>query len=993
METQGEERVIGFIQDITSEKMKELALNKLKNSLLDAQRVSSIGSWSYDMVQDEFLVTEEVYHLFHGTKEKDIKSLEEIHQYIHPEDQDTVKKAMEEHFQGRSKTVTFRVLPLTGEMRYVRGHAEPVLNEQGKVTGIIGTLQDITESTKLEKELKKNLDLIEKTQSLAHIGSWEMDLKTREVHFSKEAYAIFGLNEDCVKNTFEEYRSYVHLEDRHLVENIIGHPMKGPIELELRIQREDGKLVHIYELVEFRFNQEGSPTHVYGMIQDISEKVALRDTVSAAEKKIHTINRRYDALIEESVDVFEILDEDGIVQYISETSERITGFSPEVKLGKSIFTFYEETEAIKLREMMREVSKEDFLKATRDIRLTSKDGGSLYVEFTMRNYLRDSAVQGIVVNFRDITKRVLYEQRILYLSDHDVLTGLPNKQRLEEEIRALLESKDLKNSFALMMLDIEDEKYIRDTLGYAVLEKYVQKIAGMLQSYCKDKVYLCRYSESRFVILVKSADDEAVYNKTVTEIQDLFSQGLLVDNYELDVDFFFGISLYRRDLPLDLSLLKQAETALYMAKTEGKGKVKYYSSDVDIQSYKQYVLRTDLKKSIINEELILNFQPIVSMREDKVLGAEALVRWVHKEWGVVSPAEFITMAEETGFIIPLGNWVLQEVCRFYRDWRMEGGKSFKISVNFSSIQLLESGFVENLLETVRSYGLEPDFLILEITENVLITEMEKIAEDLKRLRSHGILIALDDFGTGYSSLSYLASLHIDILKIDGQFTRRIHVDEASTIIIRHIIKMAQDLKLKLVAERVETFQQYSFLKELKCYTAQGYFYSPPVALPEFRRILEKEILKPVLKIGRDLLEDRRKFFRLEFHDLLETTLSIQKIAGRSVQVGNTKVLVKNIGPGGLCFISSIRFPVDQDVLFRFTAELSKEQLVAEGQVVWSSERDDDLFEYGVEFLCDENERSALVRLLGRIQILMKNDLLFSDGSFTSVSPNLYFKNT
>lgn len=329
------------------------------------------------------------------------------------------------------------------------------------------------------------------------------------------------------------------------------------------------------------------------------------------------------------------------------------------------------------------------------------------------------------------------------------------------------------------------------------------------------------------------------------------------------------------------------------------------------------------------------------------------------------------MAEETGYIINIGNWVLKEVCRNYKEWIEKGLPNIKIAVNLSRMQLLEADLVENIKKILEDFELDPSFLIIEIIENVLIGKPEKIISTIHQLKELGIQIALDGFGTGYSSLTYLPSLNIDLLKLDGSFIQNINKNNASTTITKHIINMTQELKIKLSVERIETWEQLEFLRNLRCYAGQGHLYSKAVPKIEFENILAKRKCKPVIANDTQFVGDRRQYFRVKFIQPLEADLTILEIKGKKVNVGNTKVLVKNIGPGGLCFVSDINLPVDKDIILQFTTKLMEEEIRVYGYSVWSNEIDTNLYEYGIKFSLDENKLSDLVRLLNKVQIAMK----------------------
>jgi len=983
-------KVVGYIQDVTVEKNREAYLNAISDNLAEAQRVSSVGSWKYDVVNEKHFASDEMFNIY-GIRRDEFghDSLDSL-KWVNPDDYFKLEVAKKERLEGKSNTVEYRVPQKDGTMKYVVEKAEPVFNESGTIIAIIGTLQDITENKLLEQKLKRSYELLSQAEALAHIGSWECNFATNITTWSEEACRILGVPREGAQNTLDDFKSYVHPEDLHIIDHILKNPTVQPFELEFRIIRADGAIRYIYELVEYVFDKGGNPTQIYGVIQDITERKELQKELESKEKRINNIHRRFNALIKESVDVFEILDKEGKSLYISDAAERITGFKPEERLGKSIFSFYEEDEAAKLEEMLKNVLNNPHKKEIRDIQCITKKGKKVYFEFYMQNFIDDPAIEGIVVNFRDVTNRVRNENRILHISNHDILTGLPNKMHFEKKLQDVLDNANECREIAIFMLDVENTKSIKDSLGYKVVEDFIIQIALKLKLYCGIPIYLCRYSENRFIILMEGEQSLKIYKKKVLGIYELFANPITVRKYELDVEINIGVIIHKKGKNTSDTLIRQAETALFLAKSEGKNKYKFYSSELDIQSYKHFVLRNDLKKSINRNQLRVFFQPLVGLNNDEILCAETLLRWEHPEWGIISPLEFIKMAEETGFIIKVGEWIIKEVCRYYKEWIDKGLSPIKIAINYSSIQLLEAGFVENTVNTIKGFGLDPSFLIMEITENVFIEETDKVIEDIKRLQSYGIQIALDDFGTGYSSLAYLASFNINILKIDGSFIKKINVNETSTTITRYIIKIAQELKIKVVAEHIENWDQLNFLKGEKCYTGQGYIYSAPIPALEFEKLLSMKFLKPTRPKDMPFKEERRKFFRLQFNQLLEALVTVLEINGRKVNVGNTKVLIKNIGPGGLCFISNIRLPIDKGIILRFITELLGEEIRVYGSTVWTKEIGGSLFEYGVEFSNDENKTTELIRVLSRVQIIMRKNIMFAEGSFISCTHNLYF---
>ena len=594
---------------------------------------------------------------------------------------------------------------------------------------------------------------------------------------------------------------------------------------------------------------------------------------------------------------------------------------------------------------------------------------------------------------RDMSKRKKMEKETEYIANHDELTKLPNRDYFKKRIRLQCEeAKEKENSFALMISDMDGFKYINDALGYQLGDKLIIEIAQRLKTFVGDTKFICRYSGDRFAILVPGLSTREEYESVSKDIVALFLTPFKIDINELNVTMSMGVSIYPEDGSDPDSLKRHANSALLRAKDEGKNRYQFYSSDMNIQNYKQFILRNDLRKAIEEDQFKVYYQPQVNLKTSEILATEALIRWEHPTWGLVPPLEFISLAEETGFIIDIGKWLLRKVCQTYRKWFNEGLEAIKISVNYSGIQFLEKNFMTNIKDVINEFKLDPHFLIIEITESVLMENTEQVISNIQSLRSLGIQVALDDFGTGYSSLQYLNLFNIDILKIDSSFIKNVLSDKTSDIITRSVINLAQELGIKLVAEGIETWEQLSYLRELNCHTGQGFLYSKPVPLQEFEKILAKKTHKPIRFNDSRIIqrEESRKFFRIKFTDLLEGDMTILGIDDRKVKLGYTKVLINNMGPGGVCFISNIRLPVKMSIILQFKTELLGEEISVYGCPVWAEEVQGNLYEYGIKFTFEENERSALIRVLNQFQVKNKNNFGFTDGRFISDSPIRYF---
>ncbi len=815
------------------------------------------------------------------------------------------------------------------------------------------------------------------------MGSWTQDFVTGKFQLSDGIYDIFETNQ-IVSNDLFCFLPFVHTEDKEHVNNALCGVVKGEdYNIDYRIVTAKGNLRYVNERTFTIFDRYKKPVRVIGIIEQIPAR--NKDTFGADRVK-----RKYERLIRESCDMFALVNDKGQIKYVSESLSEVMGYDSSELLGKSIFDLFNTENSIEIKYLIEEVSEGPGKKAEGTFYYTSKNGDNIYLELVIRN-MNQKTRNGLVVSFRDITKRVEMEKMVHHISTHDELTGLPNRIHLKETLNKLCkEAKKENKKFATMMLRVDRFNRMLDAIGHYVGDKLLVEVSHRLKYVFGEQHYICHYSEDRYAIIVTDMESIGDYEAMAKKAINVFSNSFAVDKYDIEVSINLGICLFDENNSDAESIIKHAEIALFWAKNEGKNKYKFYSSDIDVQTYKQFELYSDMLKAIDNDQFRVYYQPIMDLKTNRVIAAEALIRWEHPSWGMVSPMEFIPIAEETGYIMNIGRWVFKKVCEDIRKWISYGLRPVKVGVNISSVQFFESRFVENIIETIEEHSLDPGLIIIEITESILLVNTEKVINDLKRLRDAGIQIALDDFGTGYSSLAYLSSFNIDILKMDSSFIKNLSADYASTTITRHIINMAHELSLKVVAEGIETMPQLVFLKDLKCKTGQGYIYSKPLPEDMFRKILKKRLVRPEAKEPMVVSDkNKRKYFRVEFKNLLIADMTILELKGKELHVGNTKVLVKNISAGGLCFVTNLKIPVSRDLIMNFTAYLAGKILNIRGYAVWMKEHDKNLYEYGVEFVIDERDRELLMKDLWYIQMQIKTNEVFTDGDF-AVSAREYF---
>ncbi|MCU9612546.1 EAL domain-containing protein [Caldibacillus lycopersici] len=426
------------------------------------------------------------------------------------------------------------------------------------------------------------------------------------------------------------------------------------------------------------------------------------------------------------------------------------------------------------------------------------------------------------------------EQIISHMANHDYLTNLPNRRFFYKKIgEYILQSKKQNQSFGLLYLDMDRFKYINDSLGHLMGDEVLKEIANKLKKIIDKKDVVFRFGGDEFIIILPETDREGALEVS-EKILETFKKPLLIENYELFITTCIGVSIFPYDGEDATWLLKNADIALYRAKKKGKNKYTVYHSGMNMQSYRSFMLQNDLRKAIERQELEILFQPRVDTKTGKIVSAESLLRWNHPKWGMLFPNEFIPLAEETGIIVEIGEWVIRQVCEQLRNWMNIGKPLIGISINFSVQQFFQKNLIQNIKQILIETKVPPELIEVEVTESTFLKNEENSLLVLRELRSIGFQISLDDFGTGYSSLSYLRHFPFTALKIDKSFIQEMNVDPS---LVSTIIKLGNSLKLSVVAEGVETAEQFKLLKNYNCDEVQGYLFSPPINLNELEALI------------------------------------------------------------------------------------------------------------------------------------------------------------
>jgi diguanylate cyclase (GGDEF)-like protein len=430
----------------------------------------------------------------------------------------------------------------------------------------------------------------------------------------------------------------------------------------------------------------------------------------------------------------------------------------------------------------------------------------------------------------DVTKTRLAEEKVAHLASYDALTGLPNRRSFIVEVdRALERSLRSGVPFAVFFIDLDRFKNINDSLGHAAGDTLLKVIATRLTQLLRKTDMVARLGGDEFVVLLENCIDAAMLANIATRALSAINETLCIENCCFQVRGSIGISMYPEDCQDAATMLKHADAAMYLAKSKGKNNFQFYTTELAERAEQQFSLESDLRQAVEREEFQLLYQPKINIASGKMVAVEALIRWRHPTRGLISPGEFIALAEECGLIGPIGQWVIKAACRQVHDWRCEGLQSPRCAVNLSVRQFNVDGLVEEVVQALASNQLQADALELEITESLLMANPERALDILLQLHRLGVHIAIDDFGTGYSSLAYLKRFPAQTLKIDRSFVQDLPDDQDDATITKALIAMAHSLGMEVVAEGVETSAQLDFLREAGCDEVQGYYLGRPMA--------------------------------------------------------------------------------------------------------------------------------------------------------------------
>ena len=806
-------------------------LRESEAHLAEAQRIATLGSWSYDAQAKTQSWSHECFRLLGLEPSEGPRPVAELIERIHEDDRERVRGLIRDAFEvGANGDIEFRVMHAGGTALWVHAILETFTGAGGEAILLRGTLRDITREKAAEAE--RDFAIARLNTALDGSNLILVDVDPAGVVFLSDRWnELLGGERRETYTTFEGLMSLTHPDERdgilaEYVDVLTGR--RSDYNLEHRVRANDGtwKWIRSRGRVVQR-DAHGRAVRLAGINEDLTGR-------KEAEERVNRSDSRFRSLLALSSDWYWEQDANLKFTEVAGTDNARDRLDVARVLGETSFDQgHGLSEADLARYKSLVAARQPFKDITQTVR--DVDGEWRFISFSGEPVFDGAGgfagYRGIA---RDVTHTRRAEERIRRLAHFDELTGLPNRTMFMHTLqRAFSLAQRRGKQFALFFIDLDRFKNINDSLGHEAGDRLLQDVARRLRNNLRESDTVARLGGDEFVVLVEDCADPRELNAIAQNILNAVGRPYTLSGREYHVTGSIGISTYPADGLDPASLLKNADIAMYLAKDRGKNNFQFYSAQQNAHSFERLALESALRHALERREFVLHYQPKIDMRTNRIIGVEALLRWNHPDLGVVAPNQFIPLAEETGLIVPIGRWVLRTACAQSAAWRSDGLPGVRIAVNLSARQFSDDALIADIGDALAEAALAPEGLELEITESMVMQNPERAVSTLSRLRELGISVSIDDFGTGYSSLGYLKRFPIDNVKIDRSFIKDLPHDSDDAAITRAVIAMAQSLRIRVVAEGVETREQLEFLREHECDECQGYFVSRPLPPSEF----------------------------------------------------------------------------------------------------------------------------------------------------------------
>jgi diguanylate cyclase (GGDEF)-like protein/PAS domain S-box-containing protein len=572
-------------------------------------------------------------------------------------------------------------------------------------------------------------------------------------------------------------------------------------------------------------------------IRDISERKHAQRELEQREKRFRTI-------VEKSWSGVVLLDGDVRFSFAGSSTQHLLGYEDHELLGRSLFEFVHPRDVEQARASFAEILANPAQESRGELRFRHKTGRWVWLEGFSQNLLHEPSVEAIVHNYRDVSQRKETEKQLEYRAYYDSLTGLPNRLLFRDRlVHSLAHAQRNRVGVAVMYLDIDHFKLVNDALGHSFGDRLLGEVAKRLQTALRASDTISRIGGDEFSVLLPEVSSTEAVAGVARKILDSLARPFRLDGHDLFVTASVGISCFPSDGDDAETLLKCADAAMYRSKELGRNQAQLFTASMNERYVRRLALEQHLHHALEREQLELFYQPVYDRARRRFVSVEALLRWRDPVRGLVPPSEFIGLAEETGLIIPIGGWALRAACAQLRQWH-DMGLTLRMAVNISAVQLQQRDLIDLVRAALTENNISPEMLQLEITESAAMQNFELTLATLRELRAMGVGVAVDDFGTGQSSLIYLKHFPIDTVKIDKEFLKDVTFDDTAAAIVSYVINLAHTLQLQVVAEGVETEEQYTFLRHFACDMMQGYLFSRPLPASEIVPFLQQAVIRP-----------------------------------------------------------------------------------------------------------------------------------------------------
>ncbi|MBI1890731.1 MAG: EAL domain-containing protein [Burkholderiales bacterium] len=855
-------------------------VRELNSRIEEAQRIAGLGDWAFDRLTRKSSWSRECCRIFGLTSSDPMPTYRELMRRVHQDDRLYVKDRVEAAMHDARKfEIEFRYLLPNGHTRWLRAIGQPIKDPKGSVCRLVGTVMDVNSRKLIElrqsmehtiarllAECDAPLEIVpEIIQTICETFSWvcgalwTLDKKSSAL----KRITTWSIHKKEIEDFF------------HCTENIIEVPGTALTSRTLRVanplwlpdpsrgehfqRAKHASEAGIYAALSFPVQAAGETLGIMEFFSNKPEQID-KDTLQSAhfvgrhigqffqrkqaEEALRESEAHFRALVEQASDSLYVNDVNGDFIDVNQQGCEGLGYTRDELLRMNIRDIDIDITEDELEAMTAQITAGE--RIARESRYRRKDGALFPVEVRI-GPIEINGRKQLLSLARDVTERKRLQDHIQHLAYHDPLTDLPNRAMFNRHLsHAISHAKRQNKGLAVLFIDLDRFKNINDTLGHDAGDRLLQEMAQRLADSLRDSDLVARLDSrdmvarlggDEFVVLLEDVDDSSQAGHVAQKILSSILEEYLLDGQLIHITASIGISVFPEDGADEFTLMKHADIAMYRAKEKGKNNFQFYSAQMALHSARQLALESSLRRGLERNELVLHYQAKVDSKSGAITGAEALVRWQHPELGLLHPSHFIPMAEETGLIVPLSKWVIREACMQHRLWGQQQLPDLTLAVNLSPRQFLDDQLYTDIAATLNEFEIDPTLIELEITESMMMHSPEKTVQILGGLKSMGIRIAIDDFGIGYSSLSHLKKFPIDTVKIDRSFIQDVPGDRADEAITEAIIAMGKSLKIKVVAEGVETMEQLQFLSRHGCDEIQGYFFSKPTAAEEFTKLL------------------------------------------------------------------------------------------------------------------------------------------------------------